>query len=407
MTLRLDHETKSMRITHYLRRFALAEGGVVRAVLDICKLLAARGHEMTILTCHDDDVPPVWGRGEHGVPHVVRIPEPAGILGRFTRAQLAAVAPHLAATDVLHLHGCWELENSQLAAVARRRGLPYVISLHGMLDDWCMRQKRLKKRLFLAAGGRRTLEQAAVVHCTATAEQEQSRKWYPQTTGMVAPLVFDTTEYADLPGPGLADAAFGPGGTGAVRPDVPLVLFLSRIHPKKGVDVLVDALGLVAGRGIACQAVIAGAGEEAYVSAIRRRIDALGIRDLVHLVGLVTGQTKVSLYERADMLAIPTSQENFGFVFLESLACGTPVITTRGVDIWPALVASQGGVIVDRTADAFADAIARLIADRETARRMGAAGRSNVMERFAGSEVVVAFETMYVRAATGCRAVRV
>lgn len=390
-----------MRILHYLRRVSLAEGGIVRAVLDICPLLASRGHEVTILTCDDKDAPPPWKRCEPGFPRIERIPFPRGVLGRWTRAQLATVAPHAAAADVVHVHGCWDLGNSQLAALATQCGVPYVISVHGMLDDWSMAQKPLKKRLYLAVGGRRTLEQAAVVHCTAAAEHEQSKKWYPQATGVVVPLIFDLGPYAHLPGPGPADAAFGSGGTGVIAPDVPLVLFLSRVHPKKGVDVLVDTIAELARRGVRCQAVIAGAGDAAYVANITRRIRGLGLEDRVHLVGMVTGPVKSSLYERAWVLAIPTSQENFGFVFLEALACGTPVITTRGVDIWPELVESRGGLIVDRTPAAFADAIGRLVTDREEARRMGAAGRRWVRERFSSATIVGDFEAMYTRATAG------
>lgn len=388
-----------MKITHFLARFRIADGGVVRAVLDICTLLAARGHDVTVLTCDDTDVPDGWKNRVAGSPRVVCVPFPAGILGQFTKRQLAGLKPMIAASGVLHLHGCWELANAQCARMARRLGVPYVISVHGMLDDWSMAQKRIKKRIFLAAGGRQTLEHAALVHCTAAAEFEQSRKWYPRAAGIVVPLVFALEPYRLLPGPEAAEMAFGLQAKGALRVDSPLLLFLSRVHPKKGIEVLIDAVAELRRRGVACQALIAGSGDPRYVAEIQERIRHSELDDWITSVGLVTGATKVSLFQAASMLVVPTSQENFGFVFLESLASETPVVTTRGVDIWPELEESGGAMIVDRSAQAFADVVETLLADPERLQRMGVQGRHWVFEHFDPEAIGRQFDAMYTRAA--------
>lgn len=388
-----------MRITHFLTRFNLADGGVVRAVLDMCALLAARGHEVTVLTCDATDVPDSWKSGGEGVPAVRLVDAPRLPGGFFARAQLGAIEPLVGRSDVVHLHACWTTANNQLGRMCRRAGTPYVLSVHGMLDDWCMAQKTPKKKIYLALGGRKTLEEAALVHCTAGAELEQSGKWYPRGTGVVVPLIFDLEPYRDLPGPGLADAAFGGSGTGDIDDDLPVVLFLSRIHMKKGVDVLVRMAGELKSRGVACRTLIAGTGDGPYEREIRGLISELGLSDEVRLLGLVTGETKVSLYERADVFALPTSQENFGFVFPESLACRTPVVTTRGVDIWPELAESGGAVISERTAGDFADAVAGLLADADRRGVMGESGRAWVLEYLNPDAIAARFEGMYADAA--------
>lgn len=388
-----------MRITHFLTRFNLADGGVVRAVLDMCSLLAARGHDVTVLTCDDTDIPSAWRGNAPNMPRVVRIESPALPLGLFSGAQLKAFDPYLTPGSVLHLHACWTTANNQLARRARRMKVPYILSVHGMLDDWCMAQKTPKKRVYLALGGRRTLEEAAVVHCTAGAELEQSRKWYPRGRGAVVPLIFDLEPYRSLPGTDPADAAFGPAGSGDIDPALPVVLFLSRIHMKKGVDVFIDASAELTRRGIAHRAIIAGTGDQPYESEMRQRVRAAGLEDTIRFVGLVTGAAKVSLYERADVMALPTSQENFGFVFPESLACRTPVITTRGVDIWPELEGSGGAIIANRTPAAFADAIAALLADEGKRARMGEQGRAWVLRHLDPDSIATRFEQMYAEAA--------
>ena len=147
----------------------------------------------------------------------------------------------------------------QVARACRDAGTPYVVSLRGMLDDWAMRQKPLKKQLYLALGGRRFLEGAAAVHCTAEYEKQQSRKRFGTAKAAVIPNLVDLRPYAEAPDPGEARAEW-PGITG----DGLTVLFLSRLHPGKGVDMLIDAVAEVRRRGGGVHLVIAGNGEEDY-----------------------------------------------------------------------------------------------------------------------------------------------
>ncbi|MEZ6242471.1 MAG: glycosyltransferase [Phycisphaerales bacterium] len=387
-----------MRIVHYLQRIDLAEGGVVRAVLDMTALLARRGHEVVLITHYDADAPDAWKLGEPGCPALKVVPGPARPLGLFAATQLQELEPTIKSADVVHLHACWTTANNQLASMARRLGVPYVLSIHGMLDDWCMAQKAPKKRVYLALAGRKTLEHAAFVHSTAQAELDQSKKWYPKGRGVVVPLVFDLDPFRTLPGPSLAYKKFGPDGSGDIHPDEPVVLFLSRVHPKKGVEHLIRAAALLRDRDIPCRTLIAGTGDEAYAASLRRLIEQHALADHVRLLGLVTGELKISLFERADVFALPTSQENFGFVLPEAMACRTPAITTRGVDIWPELESSGGALIADQSPEAFADAIALLLHDDARRTRMGDAGRAWVFEHLDPDAIAARFEGMYAQA---------
>jgi glycosyltransferase involved in cell wall biosynthesis len=201
------------------------------------------------------------------------------------------------------------------------------------------------------------LRGAARVHCTAEGELEQAAKWLPPGKGVVLPLIIDLSAFATLPGPELARARLAP-----LRGAGPTLLFLSRVHPKKGVEVLIRAAAELARRGRACRVVIAGPGEAAYVDQLRALAAACGLGETVAFAGMVRGAEKLSLYEAADVFVLPTSQENFGLVLLEALACRTPVVTTRGVDIWKELE-QAGAVIVDATPDAIAAGVERALAD--------------------------------------------
>jgi len=188
-----------IRCLHYLSAVRLAEGGVVRAVLDLCGALAAAGHEVILLTGDNSDVPAAWQVSQRGVPSVVHLPQ-RGLARRFARSDIPSLRRLVAANDVLHLHTPWDPANAQMAHIARREDKPYLLSPHGMLDDWSMAQKQWKKRAFLFLGGSRLIKQAAVVHCTAAGELRQARRYFPHNRGHVLPLIFDTNQYHHLPG---------------------------------------------------------------------------------------------------------------------------------------------------------------------------------------------------------------
>ncbi len=377
-----------MRIVHYTPVIRLAEGGVVRAVLDLAVGLARRGHEVTVATTDATDAPADWIGDDH--PSILELPEPA-VAGRlFGPRQLRKLQEQLRAFDVLHLHSMWVPSNLQLAHGAGRIDLPYVISVHGMLDDWSMQQRAWKKRPFLRAGGQAMLEDAGAVHCTAEGELAQASRWFPDGHGWVAPLPMDLTPYADPVGEDAAREAFPLLGA-----DGPGVLFLSRLHYKKNIEALLRACALLRDRGRPCNLLVAGSGEADYEASLRDLTTELDLEDRVAFLGMVVDDVKVSLFEAADLFVLPTQQENFGFVLFEALAAATPLVTTRGTDTWPEIEASGGGVIADPDPASLADAMADLLADPDRLRRMGRAGRQWVFTELGSDRVMDRYEEMY------------
>ncbi len=389
-----------MRIVHYLYSTKPEVGGPARATIDLCAALALQGHDVGLICAEASGVPPAWTQTRaEGRPWMVHVPAryyPGKTLPRDASRRIGELIDGAA---VVHLHGVWDVCNVQVAAEARRRGIPYIVSVRGMLDDWCMGQKALKKRLFLSLAVRRWLEGAAFVHLTAEAEHEQARKHFPRGRGVVIPNLLDLRPFEALPGPEVARAKFpmlGPSGGG--RPNL---LFLSRVHVKKGLETLLRAGALLRKRGIDANILIAGRGEAGYVESVKRLASDLGLADRAFFLEQVVDTEKLSLYQAADLFVLPTSQENFGFVFVEALACGTPVVTTKGVDIWPELESSGGALIADATPEATADAVARLLAERNALADMGRKGREWVFRDLAPAKVLKQFEVMYARAIEG------
>ncbi|MDI1289994.1 MAG: glycosyltransferase, partial [bacterium] len=194
------------------------------------------------------------------------------------------------------------------------------------------------------------------------AEQAQAAKVVSASAiarSKVVPLIFDTSLFTTLPGPELARQTFN------LSPTQPLLLFLSRIHEKKGVETLLRAAAKLLPKPFTL--VIAGPAESpAYLASIQSLTASLGLSDRTLFPGLVSGPLKVSLYQAATAFVLPTQQENFGFVLIESLLANTPVITTKGVDIWPELAQSGNATITDGTVDAIATALFNAIAPPRT-----------------------------------------
>ncbi len=383
--------TKPVRVVHYLDAVLEENGGVVRAVLDLVGALSVLGDEVTLMTGDATDAPAPW----HSAPNVPRVVTFNRKLSPWLgltpyAAQLAA--PLLAEADVLHLHTPWDPVNVPLARLAKRLGKPYVLSIHGMLDDWSMAQRAWKKRLFLSLAGRRMLEGAAALHFTAEGERDQASKWAPRASPFVAPLVFDSAPFFQLPGAQLARDRFATP-EGALR-----LLFLSRVNYKKGVDVLIEAVALLAERDVPAHAIIAGPADPGYQGVLEALATRLGIRDRVKFVGMVRGAEKLSLYQSADAFVLPTSQENFGIVLVEAMACGVPVVTTRGVDIHQEL-AQRGALVIDRTPAATADAVADILADRDSSKRRAELGAEEVLTWIDPKRVVAQYDALYRRVA--------
>lgn len=390
-----DRNHPSTRVVHYLPHFRLEQGGVVRAVLDLCDGLARTGQDVTILTEDHADCPPAWKAGVPGTPRIVMVRHERGANPVLRPWSMTVARKVITSADVMHIHGVWTPANLQMASVAIDFNIPYVISSHGMLDDWPMSQKRPKKLFHWALYGKNMLNRASFVHCTAQAELDQARKWFPLGRGIVVPLVFDFAPFEHLPGPAPALSAFP-----SINPSRLNLLYLSRVNYKKGPDVLIRAAARLLREGADFDLLIAGPGDPPeYLDEMKRLARHEGIEGRVQFLGHVSGPAKLSLYQLADLFILPTSQENFGFVFFEALACGTALITTPGVDVWRELEASGGAVIVERSPDVIARSVAPLLQDRARLKAMGDAGRNWVQRELSADAILARFRRMYGEAA--------
>jgi len=376
-----------MKLLHYFPTTRFTEGGTVRAAIDFCSVLARRGHDVTWLTCDDADVPQSWKDDEPNTPTIQLLGPLQKAGNRLTKQQIAKAAEIAGGMDVTHIHAMWLPSNPQVAKACDSVGTPWVLSTHGMLDDWCMEQRPLKKKLYLSTAGRIMLRGATTFLTTAEAEKSQSEKWLKHENIAVIPYIVDLDPYKEVPSPQEAIDEYG-------LSEEPTVLFLSRVHEKKSIETLIDATAILKQRGYPIRVFIAGTGEDSYVKALENRAEKAGVAENVIFLGMVVGSLKLSLYAMVDIFALPTQQENFGLVYPEAMLCETPAIGTKGTDIWKELE-EGGAVIADRTPDAFADAIENLTSNETLLKAKGIQGRKHILQWLDTESVAQRYEVMY------------
>ncbi len=222
--------------------------------------------------------------------------------------------------DVVHIHALWSPWLYRIYRWAKARRLPVVWSPHGMLTPWALSQKKMKKALALALYQKRGLRGADLLHVTAPSETEDVRRVGLENSVIEVPLGADVPTQLPTHEPGPVRTA----------------LFVSRVHPKKGLFDLVEAWAALRPEG--WQMVVAGPSWQGHGTQVEACARAAGLSKAeFRLIGPVYGEAKTRLYAQADLFVLPTYSENFGSVVIEALAQGCPVLTTTGAP-WKGLV---------------------------------------------------------------------
>jgi glycosyltransferase involved in cell wall biosynthesis len=344
-------------LLHTVQSLQLAAGGPSYSVPALARALQEAGMATEIWT--PDPAPPEW-------PGLTIRQVPAGKLGVMLE-QAKAAASKAGQGVIVHDHGIWLPWNHAVARAAMAAGVPRVVSPRGMMEPWAMQYKRWKKRIAWALYQKRDLNTAALLHATAESERSQLTHLKLQPGVVVAPNGVDLPDESVL-------ATHDP--TAKER----TALFLSRIHPKKGLLDLVQAWAKAAPAG--WRLVIAGPDEGGHQAAVQAAVASAGLADVVHFPGPLAGPAKARAYQEADLFVLPSYSENFGLVIAEALAAGLPVITTHGTP-WAELEETGCGWWIPpgpgRLTAALQQATALAPAERQA---MGRCGRHLISTRY-------------------------
>jgi glycosyltransferase involved in cell wall biosynthesis len=292
--------------------------------------------------------------------------------------------------DIVHNHGLWLFPNLYARQSACFSRIPLVISPRGMLDAWSMKRSRAKKAVAWHLYERRNLESAALFHATSQAEADSvhrlglSKPVAMIPNGVTLPAVQDTPSRIEMERrfPRLAGKHW--------------LLFLSRLHPKKGVGELLRAWSSLADRFPDWQLIVAGPDLDGYEASMRAEADSLGLTTRVDFTGMVAGPEKACLLGHATLFVLPTHSENFGIAVAEALSHAVPVITTRGAP-WAELLSHRCGWWIEQGATALEEALSdAMTMPADELRAMGRRGYALVESRYAWDQVATDMKAVYL-----------
>lgn len=284
--------------------------------------------------------------------------------------------------DAVVVDGLWQFHGLAARKALKGSGVPYYVFTHGMLDPWFKRTyplKHLKKWLVWPWADYRVLRDARAVLFTCEEEKQLAREsfWLYRATERLAPL--GTTE------PPAHGAALAQGFWQA-HPELrgqPYFLFLGRLHPKKGCDLLLSAFARVARANPTQHLVMAGPSEARYLANLQAQAQALGIDDRVHWTGMVMGNSKWGALYACDAFVLPSHQENFGIAVVEALACAKPVLISDKVNIWREVAQDGCGLVAPDSLEGTIQLLHRWLAQAATERTaMAAQARQTFDERY-------------------------
>ncbi len=275
--------------------------------------------------------------------------------------------------DVVHIHALWEDVQHQAARAASTLGKPYLIRPCGMLDPWSLSQGGWKKSLYLWWRLRRHLNRAAALHFTTDIERDLTKPLGLTSWAIVEPNGIRLDEFRELPERGGFRGKYG------ISHEIPVCLFLSRLHPKKGLDLLFPAFAALGQPG---HLVIAGPVTDDYRATLEAEVSRLHLGDRVHFVGMLRGREKLAAFVDADLFVLPSRQENFGNAVVEALAAGVPVVISDQVNIWPEVRDAGVGGVVALEVDALAGELRRWLVDPDLRTQAAHRGKELVRERY-------------------------
>jgi glycosyltransferase involved in cell wall biosynthesis len=369
----------SVRVVHVASSLDLRSGGPAVALAGLAIGQQRAGLQVSVVaTFREGDDQRLDERLRREGVALTSIGPCTGRLARHTTLQ-SAVARCVKAADVVHIHALFEEVQYLAARLAWENQRPYVIRPCGMLDPWSLRRSWLIKRLYLAWRLHGMLRRATAIHYTTEFERRGAAALGLNAAVFVEPNGLDITEYQILPSGGSFRTHFD------IPSDVPLIAFLGRVHPGKGVDHLVRALA----HPLLTRARLAVVGPDSggYLAAIKRLVDTHRVADRVVFTGLLSGDERLAALVDADLFSLPSDHENFGIAVAEAMAVGKPVIVSPEVGMADDVTAAGAGGVVHSDPEPLATELASWLENPSRRAEAGHRAREFALERYDWIEI--------------------
>lgn len=382
----LAMQSKSMlKVLHIIPSISLLRGGPSKAVIEMVRSLNHAGINAEIATTNDNGTEtfeitsnelgqPV---NYQGVPvrFFNRFSPNIGAIREFAYSSSFKkwLSVHIIDYDVIHIHAIFSFCSTYAMNLARKRSIPYIVRPIGQLETWSLTQSKWRKKLYLGLIESANLTGASALHFTAKSEQQQALSLLPIKNSRVIPLGIH------IPPP-IADAKQRIQAQWSLDKDIPIIVFLSRLHPKKGLEKLLLALSQLNDHRFYC--LIAGDGEHAYKNSLVTLTSSLGLTDNCRFIGFIEGDEKSRLLQGADLFALTSHSENFGIAALEAMAAGTAVMISKQVALSTLVETNRLGYTTELETEEILSTLKNALANIKTTEGFGKNAHAYAYQHF-------------------------
>ncbi|WP_293350223.1 MULTISPECIES: hormogonium polysaccharide biosynthesis glycosyltransferase HpsP [unclassified Microcoleus] len=395
-----------MRIIQIIPSISLVYGGPSQMVLGLSAALASQGIDVTIITTDSNgdigqdplDVPLNQPIQQNGYKIIYFRCSPFRRY-KFSLSLLQWLNQNARQFDLAHIHALFSPVTTLAATIARYHKLPYIIRPCGMLDPADLQKKKLLKQVYATLLERPNLAGAAAIHFTTKQEAKISERFGLHSTGkmpvprdLVIPLgvtadfdrAFPVSPFLTETGGGRTEVLTTNFSVANSYPDIltnpqiPIILFMSRIERKKGLDLLIPALESILADNLRFNFILAGSNPQdaEYETQIKVQIKKTSLEQFTTITGFVSGDLKAELLRKADLFVLPSYYENFGIAVAEAMAAGVPVVISDRVYICEDIQQAEAGWVVPLEVGDLARAIASALLASEERQRRGLNGQA-------------------------------
>lgn len=384
-----------MKVLHVIPSVASVRGGPSEAVLKMVQALNHVGVEAEIATTNDNgsqllDVPLGKFIDYYHVPvrFSSRFSPPINSIREFAFSLDFTnwLWHNIKGYNLLHVHAIFSYTSTVAMAIARRQKVPYIVRPIGQLCTWSLRQSALKKQIYFKVLEKSNINHSHKIHFTTTAEQKEAGQLNLHCSNFVLPLGVSIA-------PKIADARQNLRRHFNLPAEEPIILFLSRLHLKKGLDYLIPALGKLSDHRFTF--VLAGGGTPEYERYLKSLITTHGLENKSHFTGFVKGEFKDLLIQGGDLFTLTSHSENFGIAVLEALAGGIPALVTPGVALADMITQQQLGYVSELNVNAIASTIEQILSHPEQMREMGDRARQFVLNNYSWDTIAEKMVSVY------------
>lgn len=373
---------EKLRILHTIPSLSITEGGPSQVVADMLHALEELGAEVALLT--------TLGSSGIGVSRVSQsIPthcfESIGKERWGISLQVVKwLRENLKNYDVVHIHKVFTFVSFATSFYCRKFGVPYVLRPAGMLDKYCLKVGFFRKWLYRVLFETRNLECAAAIQCTTTHEKYEIERLRANRNLIVIPLGTNIFENSNVA------TEISPVKTAPLN-----ILYLSRLDPKKGIENLIRAVGLLKDEKPHFVLSLVGTAASDYVEKLKKLAQQCGAASRTEFKGFLTGEDKLREFQKAFVFVLPSFDENFGVAVIEAMACGVPVAISNHVGICQTVLDSHAGVAIPTDPEGIAKVLKTLISNPAEVDVMRINARLLVEREFRWQQIAKQLELLY------------